>query len=111
MKIFMSLVILVAVVCFGRVWADTNKSSLTWLTNYEEAVNQARTQNKPLLLFFTGTGWCGACARLEKEALNTPEFAQIVAYNQFIFVKVDFPRNQSVPQDSKTSAQNQQSYE
>ncbi|MEI8125793.1 MAG: hypothetical protein WCG42_08565, partial [Parachlamydiaceae bacterium] len=32
-----------------------------WQTNYEEAVRQSKTASKPLVLFFTGSDWCGWC--------------------------------------------------
>ena len=81
-------------------------AQLTWITNYEEAVQQAKTTQKPILLFFTGSGWCPACERLEKEVFTTPEFAQ-AAGGQFVFVKLDFPRNGN-SKDPRLDAQNNQ---
>lgn len=65
-------------------------SEINWYTNFEEAVSRAEQENKPLLLFFTGSEWCGWCKKLEKEALNTADFAKETAH-RFIFVKLDFP--------------------
>lgn len=108
MKQILSLLLLTVMLSlFNLCSAMTAGPSLQWTTNYEEAVNQSKATNKPILLFFTGTGWCSACARLEKEALSTPEFIQNVG-NQFIFVKVDFPRGTAAPLDPKTNAQNKQ---
>ncbi|MBS4163501.1 Uncharacterized protein PRO82_000804 [Candidatus Protochlamydia amoebophila] len=69
---------------------NLNESSLTWITNYHEAVAQSQSTGKPILLLFTGTNWCPACMKLEKEVLTKPEFAQGVG-NQFIFFKAEFP--------------------
>lgn len=89
----------------GYVFGQTQQQSIQWNTNFEKAVSEAKAQNKPLLLFFTGTGWCGPCAKLEKEVFSTPEFANAVG-NQFIFVKLDFPRGNT--QDPHLRAQNEQ---
>ena len=76
-----------------------------WQTNYEEAVRQSKTASKPLVLFFTGSDWCGWCTKLDEEALGTKEFAEATA-NRFIFVKIDFPLYAS--QDPQIKAQNKQ---
>lgn len=69
---------------------------INWLTNYDEAVSLSKSNSKPIVLFFTGSDWCGWCSKLEKEALDTPEFAQI-AGTRFVFVKLDFPLNTTLP--------------
>lgn len=90
--------------CWGQVKQNT-KPKLNWLTNYQDAVSQAQTESKPILLFFTGTGWCPACIKLEEEVFNTTDFVN-AAGAQFVFVKVDFP--QSYRLDPQTQAQNEQ---
>lgn len=80
-------------------------SKLNWMTNYEQAVNRAKTEKKPLLLFFTGSDWCGWCHKLENEALDTTDFADAVG-DQFIFVMVDFPLKS--PLEPKLTAQNKE---
>jgi protein disulfide-isomerase len=87
------------------------ESRLPWMTNYESAVAQAKASNKPLLLFFTGSDWCGWCKKLENEALNTEEFYNL-AGDKFIFVMLDFPMNK--PTDPRIQEQNkrlQQKYD
>lgn len=76
---------------------------INWHTNYEEAVTSAKQTSQPLLLFFTGSDWCGWCIKLENEVFNTAEFSQETA-NGFVFVKLDFPLYKSAPDD--ISAQN-----
>lgn len=66
--------------------------SINWLTNYDEATKISRSTSKPMLLLFTGTDWCSWCMKLEEEALNTADFADLVA-DKFVFVKLDFPLN------------------
>lgn len=67
--------------------------AVQWTTNYEEASVAAKAQNKPIVLFFTGTDWCVWCKKLESEALATRDFEQD-AGNAFIFVKLDFPKKE-----------------
>lgn len=61
-----------------------------WETNVEKAAQLSMKTNKPLLLFFTGSDWCGWCKRLQKEVLKTSEFAEW-AQNNVILVELDFP--------------------
>ncbi|MBA3238537.1 MAG: thioredoxin family protein [Parachlamydiaceae bacterium] len=74
---------------------------ITWLTNYEEAVNKAKSSSKPIILFFTGSDWCSWCTKLDKEVFETQEFATL-AGNQFIFLKLDFPLNHPLPPQQST---------
>ncbi len=83
---------------------EHRKASLSWLINYEQAVNQSHSSGKPIVLFFTGSDWCGWCHKLEDEVLNTSEFAEL-AGDKFIFVKLDFPMHTTL--DSTLTAQNQ----
>lgn len=85
--------------------AATNSPKLAWLTNYEEAVNQSKATSKPMVLFFTGSDWCGWCNKLEEEAFDTQAFQQI-AGDRFVFLKLDFPLYTSL--DVRTNAQNKQ---
>lgn len=105
MKFLLSLMLACSFFCQNSCWAHQNRTpTINWLTNYEEAVKQSKEQAKPLLLFFTGTGWCPACAKLEEEVLHTYEFAESSG-NQFIFMKLDFPQDKNFA-DPQTSSQN-----
>lgn len=76
--------------------AESTTKEVHWLTNYEEAVNLSKSSSKPIILFFTGSDWCGWCTKLEQESLDTPDFAR-AAGDKFIFVKLDFPLNTTLP--------------
>lgn len=65
-------------------------SRINWQTNYSQAVSQAQSSGKPIVILFTGTSWCPACMQLERTVLNNPEFAQMVGQN-FVFLKAEFP--------------------
>ena len=52
-----------------------NAQEAKWYTDMDEAMALSEKTKKPMLLFFTGSDWCGWCIRLQKEVLKTPEFA------------------------------------
>ena len=64
---------------------------LKWFTNVKEAVAIGNKEKKPLMLFFTGSDWCGWCIRLQKEVFKTPEFIKWAKEN-VVLVELDFPR-------------------
>jgi thioredoxin-related protein len=65
-------------------------ASIDWRTSIPDVADRALASSKPILIFFTGTGWCTWCTKLEQEVFHQPEFAQMVG-NRFIFMKADFP--------------------
>jgi thioredoxin-related protein len=60
-----------------------------WTTDYQLAVDAARGTRRSVLLFFTGSDWCGWCKRLEAEVLDTEEFKTYASGN-LVLVKLDF---------------------
>lgn len=58
----------------------------------ETAKQEARSQNRSLLLDFTGSDWCTACIHLKKNIFSSDEFERAVG-ERYILVEVDFPRN------------------
>jgi protein disulfide-isomerase len=85
--------------------AQTNAAEIKWYSNVKEATDIAIKEKKPLMLFFTGSDWCGWCKRLQAEVLLKPEFAEWSMKN-VIACEVDFPRFSK--QDPTIAAQNQQ---
>lgn len=76
--------------------------AIQWHTDYDGAVKLSQDSSKPMLLFFTGSGWCSWCDKLEKEVFDTTEFAA-AASDRFIFVKIDFPRKKTAAQNLSTT--------
>lgn len=97
------LAILMLLVVSVSAYADPAPSGgrVNWQTNYEEAVRLSKSSSKPIILFFTGSDWCGWCKKLDQEALHTQEFADAVG-DKFIFVLLDFPLNSTLPQEITT---------
>jgi thioredoxin-related protein len=67
-----------------------------WTTDYKAALAQAKTENKLVLLDFTGSDWCGYCQLLEKEVLSQPAFNDY-AKAHYILVTIDFPHGTTLP--------------
>ena len=76
---------------------------LKWETDINKAISVSNKSKKPMLLFFTGSDWCGWCIRLQKEVLLTPEFAKW-AKDNVVLVELDFPRR--TPQSEEIKNQN-----
>jgi thioredoxin-related protein len=76
---------------------------LSWQTDMNKAMEMSKKEKKPLLLFFTGSDWCGWCMRLQKEVMKTPEFTKW-ANDNVILVELDYPRN--TPQTPEIKRQN-----
>ena len=72
----------------GSVRAEDAKSA--WLTNYNKALEQAKAENKAVLMNFTGSDWCGWCIKMVKDTLSQKEFTDYAAKN-LVLVEVDFP--------------------
>lgn len=69
-------------------------SNLTWLTDFDEAKQLSATEKKPILMYFTGSDWCGPCKMLKKDFFSTEKFEKLA--EQMILVKVDIPRRVDV---------------
>ncbi len=80
--------------------AASSQSSAAWLTDLPAALNQARSENKLVLLNFTGSDWCPWCIKLDHDILSAPEFAAY-AQSKLVLVKVDFPRHTPQSEDLK----------
>lgn len=78
---------------------------LVWHTKIDEAMKISKKSKKPMMLFFTGSDWCGWCIRLQKEVFKTPEFTKW-ANDNVVLVELDFPRR--TPQQPEIQQQNMQ---
>jgi len=77
-----------------------SRAELAWQTNFEAAKQQAKKEDKVVLVDFTGSDWCGYCIRLKKAVWDKPEFAKF-AEKSLVLVELDFPHNKKLPADLK----------
>ena len=75
-------------------------AELEWLTDLPRAQAKAKTENKMVLLDFTGSDWCIWCVRLKDEIFSKPEFAEYAKKN-LVLVEVDFPRQKPISEQQK----------
>ncbi len=99
----MKKIIITIVFVLGTI--SLQAQELYWENNVNKAIEVSKKTNKPMLLFFTGSDWCGWCIRLQKEVLRTPEFAAWAQKN-VVLVELDYPR--SKPQTNEIKQQNGQ---
>jgi thioredoxin-related protein len=77
-----------------------------WHTNFQEAQKLAQTEQKLILLNFSGSDWCGPCMLLKKEYFNSEVFAAM-ANEKLILVNADFPRRKNNQLSAEQVAQNE----
>nr|WP_214448275.1 thioredoxin family protein [Flavihumibacter rivuli] len=63
-----------------------------WETDFAKAKARANTEQKLILLNFSGSDWCIPCIRLKKEVFNDSLFLQY-ADEHLLLVNADFPRS------------------
>lgn len=72
-----------------------------WHTDMKKASDIAVKEGKPILMFFTGSDWCGWCKRLQAEVLETSDFKKW-AKDHVVLMELDFPRRTAQDQAIKT---------
>ena len=88
-----------------------NAQELTWHTDVNKAVTVSRKENKPMMMFFTGSDWCGWCIRLQNEVFKKPEFVDWAQKN-VVLVELDFPRKiELAPELRQQNSQMQQIFQ
>lgn len=67
---------------------------VSWSTNFDTALIEAKESHKQILINFSGSDWCGPCIRLRKEILETEAF-ESYATDHLVLVRADFPRQKA----------------
>jgi len=104
MKNFLTLALLAVSLAAS---AQQDKAEPDWNTDLMAAVDEAISENKPLMLFFTGSDWCGWCKRLQAEVFYKPAFGKWADEN-VVLVELDFPRRTPQPEEVKQQNMNMQ---
>lgn len=66
----------------------------TWLTDYETALANAESEDKNVLVYFTGSDWCAPCKMLKKDFFETSTFQTIS--EDYILLYIDIPMNRNL---------------
>lgn len=62
-----------------------------WIPNFRMAKKAAAKEGRPIMMFFTGSDWCGYCIQFDKEILKEKAF-QDYAQEHLVLLKLDFPK-------------------
>jgi thioredoxin-related protein len=96
---------------YRSVWASVvalcittiaTRAELTWLTDYDAALKQAKDEGKVVLIDFTGSDWCGWCMKLKAEVFDKSEFATFANAN-LVLLEVDFPKRKAQSDQQRVS--------
>lgn len=99
----MKKIVFIALFLIGAM--NLQAQELKWYTDVTEAITVSNKEQKPMLMFFTGSDWCGWCIRLQNEVLKTDEFKKWASTN-VVLVELDYPR--AVAQTPELKNQNNQ---
>ena len=93
-KILISCFFIITIgnISYGQSDKDSSVQSLDWQPNFELAQNKSKIDNKKMLIYFTGSDWCGPCKMLDVDFFESDEF-KVIATKEFILYKADSPRN------------------
>jgi len=80
------------------------QASDLWSSDYNASLQKAATENRMVLLEFTGSDWCPPCKQQAKDVFTQPAFDEFAKAN-LVPVKLDFPRRSE--QNAETKAANQ----
>jgi thioredoxin-related protein len=100
-SILLSAFALITFVSFSQ------KEALTWHNDLQKAVSISLKEKKPMMLFFTGSDWCGWCHKLQKEVFYQEEFVKW-AKDNVVLVEVDFPSSKGEAYKKQTDEIRQQ---
>ena len=71
-----------------------------WFTNFNEAKAKAIKEQKPMLIDFTGSDWCGWCIKLDNEVFSQADFQEF-ASDSLVLVEIDFPKKKVQSEELK----------
>jgi len=65
-----------------------------WLTDYENALKEAKKEDKNVLVYFTGSDWCPPCKMLKTDLFDSADFKALS--EDYVLLYVDMPRNRDL---------------
>lgn len=76
----------------GNLEIVENEIVLNWVSSYNEVLKKSKKENKPVLIYFTGSDWCGPCISLDRKLFHTEKFKSYADENLILYM-ADSPRN------------------
>lgn len=71
-----------------------------WQTDFQQTLQTAQAENKPVILVFSGSDWCAPCMKLDNEIWSSNEFKNY-SEEHFVLYNADFPRKKKNQPDSE----------
>ena len=75
-----------------------------WITSYDGALELAKKENRPVLIDFTGSDWCGWCKKMTRDTYSKAAFTDY-AKNNLVLLYLDYPSGK--PQTKALEEQNE----
>lgn len=75
-------------------------NQVTWEPTFKEALKKSKKEKKPVLIYFTGSDWCGPCKVLDKKLFHSKKFKEI-ADKDLILYEANNPRNKDLLNPTK----------
>jgi len=72
-----------------------NGSGGVFTQDIDAAKEFAKAQDLPILLFFTGSDWCGWCTQMEQRVFSTQDWKHYAKAN-LVLVTLDYPKNEAL---------------
>lgn len=96
---------LIAFVTFNFYAQESDKNSLdetilNWETSFKEALKKSKKEKKPVLIYFTGSDWCGPCKILDKKLFHSEKF-KAIADKDLILYEANNPRNRDLVEEER----------
>ncbi len=84
--------------------AVVNDIYLNWEASFENALKRSKKEKKPVLIYFTGSDWCGPCITLDKNLFHTEKFKKM-AEKDLILYMANVPNNKDLvtPEQKKVN--------
>lgn len=89
-KLIFALVLLLTFQSYSQDYIEEVEPNFTWLTDIDEAKELSKNTKKPIVMYFTGSDWCGPCKMLKKDFFSSDKFEKMA--KELVLVKVDIPR-------------------
>ena len=87
------------------LFIGTLSYSQNWKTNFEEAKAQSISENKNILLVFSGSDWCAPCIKLENTIWKSEDFKK-ESEQKWVIYKADFPKKKANLLSAELTASN-----
>ena len=91
MKKFKYILLIIIIIIANNDVLAQKSIDLNWQTDFEEAKQLADSQNKLILIYFTGSDWSQSCKRLNTDFFYTEDFQEL-AQKYLILVRINSPR-------------------